>query len=231
MRPFFILAIIFFAPNVLFSQTTPPHSDSQFWNDTQITIPLKKEKDAKGKVFDRINLNLTTTLRVGQNWRHFVDERIGFGFDFKVNSYLTLSPSYLYRADQPYAGKSERESRYRFAATLEKKFRHFAIKDRNLIEYRDRYRRVANSTRYRNRFTFSIPVLRDNKEIFSPFIQDEPYYDFLAKGWTRNEFSVGINKKFNHNFSTDIFYMFQRNRGNTLKNVNVLGVYFKIRID
>lgn len=231
MRLFLLFSFLIFCSFCVFSQTTPPRNDSQFWNDTQFTIPLKKEKDDKGKEFDRIALIVTTTLRTGRNWQHLVDERIGFGFDFKINKYLTLTPSYLYRADQPYVGKSERESRFRFAATLEKKFNKFSIKNRNLIEYRDRYRNVANSTRFRNKLSFYFPITKDKKEIFTPFVADEPYYDFLAKGWTRNEISVGISKKFNSNFTADFFYLYQRNRGNTLKNVNVVGVYLKFRID
>lgn len=231
MRLFLFFSFVFFCSNSTFSQIIPPRNDSQFWNETQFIIPLKKEKDEKGKEFDRIALNVTTTLRVGRNWTYLVDERIGFGFDFKVNKYLTLAPSYLYRADQPYVGKSERESRFRFAATLEKKFSKFSIKNRNLIEYRDRYRNVANSTRFRNKTTLSIPLTKDKKEIFTPFIADEPYYDFLVKGWTRNEFSAGISKKFNQNFSADFFYLYQRNRGNILKNVNAFGLYLKFRID
>jgi hypothetical protein len=231
MRLFLFLFLFIFISINAFSQTNPPRNDSQFWNDTQFTIPLKKELDEKGKEFDRIALIITSTLRGGRNWQHLIDERIGFGFDFKVNKYLTLTPSYLYRADQPYLGKSERESRFRFAATLEKKFSKFSIKNRNLIEYRDRYRNVANSTRYRNKTIFSIPVTKDKKELFTPFIADEPYYDFLAKGWTRNEISAGISKKFTSNFTAEVFYLYQRNRGNILKNVNVVGVYLKFRIE
>lgn len=231
MRLFFIFLVLLAFSISIFSQTIPPRNDSQFWNDTQFTIPLKKEKDDKGKEFDRVSLLISTTLRVGRNWQHLVDERIGFGFDFKVNKYLTLSPGYVYRADQPFAGRSERESRYRFAATLEKKFSRFSIKDRNLIEYRDRYRNVANSTRYRNKLQLTIPITKDKKDLFSIFFSDEPYYDFLVRAWTRNEISVGISKKFNKNFTADFFYLFQRNRGNTLKNINVAGLNLKFRIE
>lgn len=231
MRLFLLSIILFINCNFIYSQAIPPRNDSQFWNENQIIIPLKIDKDAKGKEFDRITLNLTTTLRIGRNWQHLVDERIGFGFDFKINKYLTISPGYVYRADQPYVGKSERESRYRIAATFEKKFSKFSIKDKNLFEYRDRYRNVANSTRYRNKLTLSFPILKDKKEIFSPFIADEPFYDFSAKAWTRNEISFGISKKFSSNISADFFYLFQRNRGNILKNVNVFGTNFKFRIN
>ena len=231
MRLFLFFAILTFASIFGFSQTTPPRNDAQFWNDTQFIIPLKKEKDEKGKEFDRVVLFVTTTLRVGRNWQHLIDERIGFGFDFKINKYLTLTPSYVYRAGQPFVGRSERESLYRFAVSLEKRLSKFSLKDRNLIEYRDRYRNVANSTRYRNKLQLTIPITKNKKEIFSPFVADEVFYDFSVKAWTRNEISAGISKKFTNNFSADFFYAFQRNRGNTLKNINIVGINLKFRID
>lgn len=226
-----IFFVILLFSSSFFSQTVSPRNDTQFWNETQLIVPLIKAKDSNNKEFDRVSLLINGTMRVGQNWQQLVDERIGFGFDFKVNKFLTLSPAYLYRADQPYQGKSERESRLRFAVSLEKKFDKFSLKNRNLIERRFRYRNVGDSTRYRNKLLFAIPVLKNKKELFSPFIADEVFYDFSAKKWTRNELSIGITKKFTNNFSADFFYLYQRNTGNILKNINALGINFKIKID
>lgn len=212
------------------SQTTPPESDFQFWNETQIAIPLVKSKDKNGKDFERVSLFLSGTLRFGRNYTQFVDERIGFGFDFKINKYLTLTPSYLFRATQPYQNRKEFESRFRFAANLENKWTRFSVRNRNLIEYRMRNSR-ADSTRYRNKLQFNFPVHRNQKEIFAPFVADEIFYDFHDKAWTRNELTLGINRKFTPKFSADFFYLNQRNRGNVLKNVNALGINFKIKID
>lgn len=230
MKLLFSIFILIFQFLTVFGQSTPPRNESQFWNETQFIIPLKIEKDSKGKEFDRVSLIISGTLRIGRNWQHLVDERIGFGFDFKINKYLTLSPSYLYREDQPYSGKKEKESRFRFAATLEKKFNNFSLKNRNLVEYRYRYLNIANSTRYRNKLIFSIPILKEKKELFTPFIADEVYYDFSTKAWTRNEISGGITKKLNNKFSADFFYLYQRNRGNTLKNIHAAGINLKLRL-
>lgn len=214
----------------VFSQTTPPESDFQFWNETQLQFPLVKKKDKSGKEIEKISFLITGTLRFGRNWTRFVDERIGFGFDFKVNKYLSLSPAYLYRAEQPYGNRKGFEHRLRFSATLENKWKKFSLKDRNLVEYRLRNSR-ADSVRYRNKLTLNVPVLKDKKEIFSPFVADEVYYDFHEKEWTRNELSFGITKKFTPKFSADFFYLWRRDRGNILRNINVLGVNFKIKID
>ena len=213
-----------------YSQTTPPEDDVQFWNDTQVIFPLIKSKDSKGKEFDRLTFSLLGTLRVGRNVSRPVDERVGVGFDYTVNKYITLSPSYIYRAGQPYRGRKEYEHRVRFDLSLEKKWSYFSIKDRNRVEYRIRNSR-GDSVRYRNKIQLKVPVKQNDKEIFAPFVADEPYYDFRENAWTRNELSAGISKKFNNNVSADFFYLWQRNRGNAFKNVNAFGVNLKFRVD
>lgn len=218
------------ATNKVFSQIAPPESDFQFWNETQLIFPIVKSRDKNNKEFERIDFFLAGTLRFGRNYTQFVDERIGFGFDFKINKYITLTPSYLYRATQPYQNRREFESRFRFAASVEKKWSKFSLRDRNLIEYRMRNSRT-DSTRYRNKLQINFPVHRDKKEIFAPFVADEVYYDFHEKAWTRNELTLGINKKFTPNFSADFFFLNQRNRGNILRNVNAFGINLKIKID
>ena len=38
-----------------------------------------------------------------------------------------------------------------------------------------------------NKFTYTFLITRDKKEIFSPFLADEIYYDSLIKNFSRNE--------------------------------------------
>lgn len=208
----------------------PGEGDIQFWHETTVTIPVYKTTDSKGKKSERVNLFFNGVLRFGGNLTQAVDERAGFGIEFKPNKWLTLTPSYLFRRDQPIVGRHGQENRLRFAVTLEKKFAKFTLKDRNLVERRFR-RNVADSTRYRNRLGISIPVLKDKKEIFSFFVNDEVYYDFLAKHWTRNEFSPGISRKINKNLTTEFFYMLQTNRSLPLKRINAFGVNLRIKLD
>lgn len=214
----------------VFSQNTPPITDVQVWNETTVTVPLIKKKDSKGKETEKLSVFFNGVLRVGRNVSHFVDERVGFGFEYKFNKYVSFTPAYLYVAAQPFQGRRDFESRLRFSVNLEKKFKNFSVRDRNMIEYRFRNSR-ANSTRYRNKLQFNIPVMRDKKELFTPFIADEVYYDFREKEWTRNEFSAGISKKINKNFTMDFFYLFRNTQGTSLKYVNAFGVNLKIKID
>lgn len=200
-----------------------PERDTQFWNETTVSIPIKNTDD-------KLSVFISGTLRMGQNVRHFVDERIGAGFEYKFNKNISYSSSYLYRAGQPLKNRKEYEHRVRFDLSLENKWKNFSLKDRNRVEYRIRHSR-SDSVRYRNKIQLKIPVKKDGKELFAPFIADEPYYEFSVKKFTRNEFSAGISKKFSKNFSADFFYMLQNNRGNSFKYVNIGGVNLKFTVD
>lgn len=208
------------------AQTAPPVREMQSWNDIQLTVPLVKAKDKKS---DKVNLVFQGTLRFGDNLKRFSDERIGFGLEFKVKPFLSFLPSYLYRAAQPYGTKKEMEHRIRFEATLEKKFPKASLKSRSRIEYRVRGS-MPDSTRFRNRFTLSVPVKQGKKELFAPFVADEPFYDFSKKTWTRNEFSAGISKKISSTLTVDVYYLYQRNKTTILKEIHAIGTAFKFRI-
>lgn len=225
------LLLCLLLPAIVYSQrVTPPNDDVQIWNDVQISFPLVKAKDKKGKEFERLSFALLGTLRVGRNVTRPVDERAGFAFDYTINKYFSFTPSYIYRAAQPFRGRKEYEHRVRFDLSAEKKWKNFSLKDRNRVEYRIRNSR-PDSVRYRNKIQLKVPVKNDGKEIFAPFVATEPFYDFREKEFTRNEFSAGISKKFNGNVSADFYYLWQRNRGIVLRNVNALGISFKIKVD
>lgn len=212
------------------SQTQPLDSDFQVWNETTISVPIKKSKDESGKESDKLSLVFLGTLRLGQNRLFPVDARIGAGIDYKINKYFSFSPTYYYRRAEAVRGRKEYEHRIRFDLTVSEKWKRFSIKDRNRIEYRIRNSR-SDSVRYRNKFTLTIPIKRDGKEIFAPFIADEIYYDFQAKEFSTNEISIGISKKFNDNFSADFFYVRRDFRNQTLRFLNGAGVNLKFRID
>ena len=228
---FLLLALtIFFCSNLHFSQTAQPETDFQIWNETQLIFPIVKEKDSQGKQTEKVLFFITGNLRFGRKLPRLVDERIGFGFDFKVNKYVTLTPSYLYRAGQPFQGSKEYENRLRFAVNLEKKWKTFSLRDRNLLEYRLRHSR-ADSVRYRNKFQFNYPVIKDKKEMFTPFAANEVFYDFREKTFTRDEVSLGLSKKLNKNQTIDFYYLLQANKSGALKYLNVFGVNLKIKVD
>ncbi len=210
-------------------QNTVPETDFQIWHETQFVLPVVKSKDEKGKSFDRLSLLLITSLRLGQNRLAPVDERIGGGFDLVLNKNFNFSPTYLYIAGQPGRGRREFEHRMRFDVTYNHKFKHFSIKDRNRVEYRVRHSR-GDSVRYRNKFTFSVPINRDGKELVTPFISTEPYYDLTAKQWSRNDLSPGIGKKFTDKLSGEFFYTWRHNRSGPPRDIHALGFNLKVKV-
>ena len=228
---FSLLFTIFYSISSVLPQTPATNdTDYQFWNETQLTFPLVKTEDDSGKTTDKLSFFLNGNLRVGENIRRFVDERIGFGFDYKHNKYVSFTPSYIYVAQRPEAGVKQYESRLRFAVNLENGWRKFSVSDRNLVEYRLR-NNSSDSVRYRNRLRFLYPIKKDKKELFVPFAANEIYYDFQAKTFSRNEFSVGLSRKLNRNATADFFYLLRTNRSGSPKQLNVFGVNLKIRID
>jgi hypothetical protein len=225
----FVTLLFLVSAGVVVGQNTVPETDFQIWNETTFTLPVVTAKDANGKSFDRLTLLFITSLRLGQNRLAPVDERVGGGFDVTLNKHFNFSPTYLYIAAQPGRGRKEFEHRLRFEVTYNHKFKHFSIKDRNRIEYRVRHSR-SDSVRYRNKFTFSVPVTRDGKELFTPFMSDEPYYDFTAEQWSRNDFSPGIAKRFTKKLSGEFFYVWRHNRTGRPGDVHALGFNLKVKL-
>lgn len=232
MKHKLILAIfLILASSVFVIGQEPDEGDIQFWNETKVYFkPIKREgKDGKKETF--IAPHLIGAFRIGQDVRHFVTERIGFGADITLNKYFKFTPSYLYIAEQATRNKKSFEHRVRFDLNASKKWTSVGLSNRNRVEHRIRNSK-ADSTRYRNRTKLEY-FLRDEdkKEIVTPFVSVEPHYDFSKKEWSRNEFAVGVAKKINSNLSTEFFYLLQTNTGNTLKRVNAFGVNLKITID
>ncbi|MEP7147633.1 MAG: DUF2490 domain-containing protein [Acidobacteriota bacterium] len=224
-----VLLLVAGSSNWATAQTTVPESEFQVWNETVFSLPVLRTKDTKGKSVERLSLLLIGSVRLGQNRLVPVDKRIGGGFDLVLNKSFNFSPTYVYVAAQPRRGRHDFEHRIRFDLTYTKKFEHFSIKDRSRIEYRGRNSR-EDSVRYRNKFTFSYPVKRDGKELFAPFIADEPYYDFAAKHWSRNDLTPGISKKFSNGLSADFFYLWRHNRTGLPADVHAVGVNLKVKL-
>lgn len=224
----FLIVILLFAISAS-AQSTVPETDFQVWNENTFSLPVIKAKDKAGKSFDRMTLLLITSLRFGQNRFALADERIGGGFDLVLNKHFSFSPTYLYIGAQPGRGRKEFEHRLRFDLTFSHKFKRFSIKDRNRVEYRVRHSR-ADSVRYRNKFTLSVPVNKDGKELFTPFIADEVYYDITAEQWSRNDLSPGISKKFTDKLTGEFFYIWRHNRTGLPKDVHGVGVNLKVKL-
>jgi hypothetical protein len=125
--------------------------------------------------------------RFGRDFRNFVDENPGarIGFTYKPNKHLQFAPGYSYIVNRPAVNRNAYESRLNlFATGISSRFYGFTVSERNLFERR--WRKPANSWRYRNRLQIE-RVFKPRNFEFRLFSSDEVFYDFRL----RNRFTIG----------------------------------------
>ena len=212
---FFVLAVIGFG--VLFSRAqTIDTDDNQSWNDVQITVPMTKEFD----------FTLTGTFRFGKNITRLNDRRIAVGFVYKPNKSWSFQPFYWNIVARNASGKFLTEHRLNFRANYRFPFKKFGLSHRSWVERR--LRQPRNSWRYRPSLTFE----KDIKKIIPDakfFVTEEIFYDFILKRFSRNRFSIGINKALTKNLQLDVFYLRQNDGFSRPGDLNVIGTAWRIR--
>lgn len=206
---------------------TPAKSEFQEWNEIQIIYPLLQGKDKKDKTIDRITATFSGIFRFGQkNLSEFVDNRAGLTLDFRVNKFVHLYGIYQYKNDEALPGPRFYEQRLSAALGLERTWKKFTFKERNMYERSFRVNRT-DSNRYRQRFQASYSITKNKKELFAPYVSEEGYWDLDAHNWARNEFYLGITKKFTKHISADFYYI----RLDVLPvNANGIGTTLKFKI-
>ena len=147
------------------------------------------------------------TVRIGGNLTTLVDERWGFGFNYKVGKYVTLNESYLHREAKPPNGRQEREDRLTFGGTVRVPIKKFTLLDRNWFERRWRAPQI-DAWRYRNRIQLEHPF-KIGKAEFTYFVSDEVFYDWSLHDWVRNRAALGARHVFNKHFTGDLYVMRQ----------------------
>lgn len=215
------IAAVFFIllAQTALSQTAAPEEDTQSWNEVQIAVPVNKKLD----------FNLSAQLRFGRNFRNFVDENlsVGTGFTYKPSKYLQFAPSYSYIVNRPSGNRNAYENRLNLPATIiSPKFHGFTVSNRNLFERR--WRKPANSWRYRNRLQIERVFKPKNFE-FRLFATDEVFYDFRVKHWTRNRFTIGVGKPISKQLSLDVYYLRQNDGRSRPGDLHVIGTGLRIR--
>jgi Protein of unknown function (DUF2490) len=193
-------------------------TDNQFWSDYQISAPVTKNFD----------FNILGTLRIGRDFSHPVDERIGAGFTYRLGTHVTISPHYVHIGMQPVPRRRIWENRLTLPITFRFNAGNFRLSDRNQFE-----RRLRNSglktNRYRNRFQVEHPI-GDKDWQLSLFVADEVFYDWAIDRWVRNRFLVGGIKVFNKHFTQDLYYLRQNDGVSVPGDLNVLGTSLRFRL-
>ncbi len=209
------------------AQTVDDNSDIVGWSDVTVGVPLI-EREENGKKVDKLAATFTAGFRFGRNLQRPIDERAGVALTYRINKYFSAGSGYLYRRSRPTEARAQYEHRALFFLLAEKKFDKFLVRNRSLTTYLIRHSR-PDTVVYRNRFQVNFPILKDKKPLFSPFVADEPFYDFRLKRWFRNDIYAGITRQFTKEIAADFFYIRQGFNIGTLRQTNGFGVSFRYR--
>jgi hypothetical protein len=198
----------------------PPRKDKQLWNELQIAKPINKRQD----------LVFMGVVRIGRHWQRPVDERIGVGWAFKLNQYLTVMPTYIHVEYQPFPTRFIHEERLILNVTVKFTARQFTFTDRNLIERRV-WHNEPDFTVYRNRLQIDHPM-RLGKMEFKGYIADEVWHSTQSRngqefGWLRNRISIGIIKQLKERLTGDFFLLYQSDGKVRPGNIPVVGMIFR----
>jgi Protein of unknown function (DUF2490) len=210
-------AILLLSFKVAKSQTLPlaNQDDVQSWNDVQLTMPLSKKVDLVTQV----------TARLGKNISRFNDGRFQFGFAYKPNKAWTIQPFYWFIKARDSRGRLRREDRFNLRIGYKFPIKSFGLSHRSWFEYRKRT--TGNSWRYRPSLTFEKELLKKFKSKL--YITEEIFYDSTLDKFSRNRFTIGINRALTKQLSVDLFYMKQNDGFSRPGDLNVIGVTWKIK--
>ena len=212
-----MLFLMFICPVISLAQTVDS-DDNQSWNEAQLTVPMTRQ-------FDFL---LSGTLRLGKNISRVNETRIGLGFVFKPLKDLSFSPSYQYITARNSSGKFRTENRLGFYARYRFPIKSFGLSHRSFFEWRIRTPR--SSWRYRPSLTFEKDIPKKYIPGAKFFATEEVFYDSILNKFSRNRFSLGVNKAINKNLSLDIYYLRQNDGFSVPGDLNVIGTGLKIKL-
>ena len=222
----FALVFIFLCSVAGGAQTAALPSRFQSWNEVDLIVPIARGADAKGKTIDKLTATFLGVARVGRSGFDLLDDRAGATFDYRLSRHFSVFSAVLYRRDELIKNVRRYETRLDAGATISETLHSFTVRDRSEFEHRFRNNR-ADLNLYRNRIQINYPIKQGEKELFSPFISEEGYYDFASKTFITNEFFAGITRRLNPQTSIDIAYIRADTRPT---NVNGLSLNLKIKL-
>ena len=217
-RLLFAFIIFCFGAGFANAQTITDIDDFQSWNDVQLTVPMNENFD----FFTQF------TARFGKNVSRLNEGRFAVGFVWKPTKSLSISPFYWHIRARNSNSRFRIEHRLNLRATYRFPFKKFGLSHRSTFEYRMRSPR--NTWRYRPSLTFEkdIPERIIPKAKF--YLTEEVFYDSRLNKFSRNSFTVGINKTINKNLSVDVYYMRQNDGFSRPGDLNVVGTSWKIKL-
>lgn len=219
MKKFVLVFLLLgFSAMLLAAQTIQDDDDIQSWNDVQLTVPMTKHFD----------FYTAATARFGKNVSRVNDSRLAIGFVYKPNKSWSFQQFYWHINARNGSGSFRTEHRLNLRAGYRFPFKKFVLSHRSWFEYR--LRRPLNSWRYRPSLTFEKDIPKSIVPKAKFFVTEEVFYDSLLRKFSRNRFSVGVNKILTKNLSLDLFYLRQNDGYSRPGDLNVFGTSFKIRL-
>ena len=185
---FVMSVVLVFAVN---AQEPQPEEDFQSWNDVQITVPLSEKLDFQTQF----------TARLGKNVTRLNDGRFAAGLVYKPHKWLSINPFYWNIRARNAVSVFREEHRWNLRFVYRAPTKGFGLSHRSWFEYR--IRGTAKSWRYRPSLTFEKDLPAKFIQKAKLFVTDEIFYDSLLNRFSRNRFSVGINKVLNNDLSLD----------------------------
>lgn len=216
---FQILAIVGFCTAIAAAQQLiTDDEDIQSWNEIQLTAPLSKKLDFYTAV----------TMRFGKNVTRLTDGRFAIGVVWKPTKAFSVSPFYLSVRARNSRGQFRQENRFNLRATYRFPIKSFGLIHRSTYEYR--MRAPENTWRYRAGLTFE----KDLPKSFLPqakfYVGDEVFYDSGLNKFSRNRFTIGVNKTLNKNLALDVYYMRQNDGYSHPGDLNVIGLTWRVKL-
>jgi hypothetical protein len=215
---FTVFAVVFLTLFQVKAQTPPlvAQDDFQSWNDVQLSVPLSKKVDFVTQF----------TMRFGKNVSRLNDGRFQFGLSFKPNKTWTIQPFYWFIKARDSRGRFRHEDRFNLKIGYKFPLKSFGLSHRSWFEYRKRT--TGNSWRYRPSITFEKELPKNFKSTF--YVTDEPFYDSTLDKFSRNRFTIGINRKLTKKLSVDIYYMRQNDGNSRPGDLHVIGTTWRIKL-
>ena len=194
------------------------NADTQSWNDVQVTVKLNK----------KVDLFSVATLQFQKNLTQVKDGRFAIGLTLKPSDSLSITPFTTLLRFRRSSGEFRTEYRFSLRAVYRFPTKRFGLSHRSQIEYR--FRPGANSWRYRPSLTVEKAIPKSFASGLKIFATEEPFYDSASGRFSRNRFSVGVNKVLSEKLSLDIYYLRQGDNFSNPGTVHVIGTAWKIKL-
>lgn len=184
--------------------------DWQYWNGVKLKYVLHEKLDAHIKFEQRVTDDL------GEFGLH----NYAPGIVYKLNKTIQYAIGYKYEQERGASSWSE-EHRLEQKLTLKGSWSGF----KGSVGTRFEYRSIDGNEKWRWREKVKISrSVTLGKFVFSPYVSEEIFYDFLIDKYNQNRAAVGFTKKLSSNAESNLYYMYKTSMKSAgWSGVNILG--------